>query len=110
MNASSSALSGRSYFNGAAIICEESSDCFQEIRTGGIDPMQPYAPRQSGPSRPVSTNSQEPSSNHARAWAIASSYESERPADSAAVKAASPSAPRARAISGMRNASSARSR
>jgi hypothetical protein len=54
--------------------------------------------------------SQEPSSNHVHAWAIASSYESERPADSAAVKAASPSAPRARAIRGAKNASSAGSR
>jgi hypothetical protein len=48
---------------------------------------------------PVSLmNSQELSSSHARAWAIASSYESERPSDSAAANAMAPNASRARSI------------
>src|SRR6266513_2082913 len=64
--------------------------------TALADPKQPHAPRQSGPSPQCQLmNSQEPSSSHARAWAIASSYESERPSDSAAANAMAPNASRA---------------
>src|SRR5437588_11256968 len=63
------------------------------------EPKQPHAPRQSGPSTQCQLmNSQEPSSSHARAWTIASSYERERPSDSAAANAMAPNASRARSI------------
>ena len=86
----------REYLQQAAVAANvRNRDDYQAV----VDPEQPHAPRQSGPSPQCQLmNSQEPSSSHARAWAIASSYESERPSDSAAANAMAPNASRARSI------------